>query len=59
MLARGRIGRERAPATVDDDQRRGERMLQQAGDDPLVHAILLRMKRPTAGHAVVNGACGG
>ncbi|MNV16519.1 hypothetical protein D3C71_1072850 [compost metagenome] len=59
MLARSRIGRERAPAAVDDDQRRGERMLQQAGDDPLVHAILLRMKRPTAGHAVVNGACGG
>jgi hypothetical protein len=59
MLARGRIGRQRAAGTVDDDQRRRKRVLQQAGDDPLVHAILLRMTRPSAGHAVVNGACGG
>ncbi len=59
MLARSRIGRQRAARAVDDDQRRRKRVLQQAGDDPLVHAILLRMTRPSAGHAVVNGACGG
>ncbi len=50
MLARGRIERQRTPGTVDDDQRRRKRVLQ-AGDDPLVHAILLRMTRPSAGHA--------
>ena len=51
MLARGRI----LPAgagTVDDDQRRRKRVLQQAGDDPFGPRDLARMTRPSAGHAV-------
>ena len=49
VFARGRVGCKRTAATVDDDQRRGKRMLQQAGDDPLVHAILLRNGAPDSG----------
>jgi len=33
-----RVGRQRVTLPVENDQCRGERMLQQAGDNPLVHA---------------------
>ncbi|KAG1365967.1 hypothetical protein G6F61_013434 [Rhizopus arrhizus] len=56
MRARSRIGRQRASRTVDDDQRRRKRVLQQAGDDPLVHAILLRMTRPAHPRGKMAGA---
>ncbi|MNT07593.1 hypothetical protein D3C72_1423060 [compost metagenome] len=42
MLARGGVGRQRTSGPVQDDQGRCQWVLQQTGDNPLVHAVRLR-----------------